>query len=298
MLTLPTLYALGTHFWIEIFDEQVTEETLDKIFGLVQGFLTKFENDYSRFTATSLISRLNTSRELLDSPLELAELLRLGVKLYDDTNGIFNLLIGETLAARGYDAAYTFTAQPEPAIIPNPHESLSIETDKITLTHGQIDIGGYGKGYAIDAIVTLLKERCGIDYFLINGGGDMYGTSDKGTPITIYLEHPIEPETYIGRTTIFNNGFAASSHHKRRWRSGGKTYHHIVDTKGSGMLASDASFITAPSALLADVFGTVALLANTPAMNHFATKYELGVANFIAPSTLTHNQHFNLQILD
>lgn len=295
---LITIGALGTQFFIEIFDTDTSPQKLAAAYGSIQLLLSTFENNYSRFKDSSLVIKLNTDRELLHPPAEFVTLLNLGIKLYHDTDGIFNLLIGETLNARGYDAQYSFAAKTEPATIPNPNEVITITEDKITLLSGQIDLGGYGKGYVIDLIAAHLQTTHGLEYFLINGGGDMYGTSDNGVPITIYLEHPTRAQTYLGSTPIFNCGFAASSPHKRRWKSGEKTYHHIVDTKNKSELCFDATFITAPTALLADAYATVTMLATASHMNTFAERYQLGVAIFTLPHSLVHNQQFILQTLD
>ena len=293
-----TIDALGTQFFIEIFDTDTSPQKLDAATRFIQLLLSEFENNFSRFKDSSLVTRLNSDRELLHPSAEFVTLLNLGLKLYNDTDGIFNLLIGETLNARGYDAQYSFTSKTEPATIPNPNESLIITEGKVTLSSGQIDLGGYGKGYVIDLIAAQLYTKLGLKYFLINGGGDMYGTSDNGVPITIYLEHPTEVQTYIGSTTIFNCGFAASSPHKRRWKSGDKTYHHIVDTKSQKEPSLDGTFVIAPTALLADVYGTVAMLATASHMNTFADRHQLGIASFTLPNSLVHNQQFILQTLD
>ncbi len=293
-----TIDALGTQFFIEIFDTEASQQKLDAANCSIQLLLSEFENNYSRFNDSSLVTKLNSDRELIHPSAEFITLLNLGLTLYNDTDGIFNLLIGETLNARGYDTHYSFTAKTEPATIPNPNEAIAINAGKINLSEGWIDLGGYGKGYVIDLIATHLQTKHGLKYFLINGGGDMYGTSDNGAPITIHLEHPTEAQTYIGSTTIFYCGFAASSPHKRRWKSGDKIYHHIVDTKNITRLPLDATFITAPTALLADVYATVAILASASHMNTFAERYQLGVASFTLPTSLVHNQQFILQTLD
>jgi len=298
MSTLPTISALGTQFFIEIFDEEAGEAKLDAAYCSIQLLLTTFEENYSRFKPHSLLSRLNADRQLENPPLEFVELLNLGLRLYEETDGIFNLLVGETLNARGYDANYSFKSVAEPDQIPNPIQSLVITKNKIILKDGLIDLGGYGKGYAIDLIAELLRTKYGFLFFLINGGGDIYGTSENESPITIYLEHPTEKETYVGATRIYNCGFAASSPHKRQWKDGATTHNHIVDTKKENGNKPDASFITAPSALMADVFGTVALIASDEKMSEFAGKESLGVATFNLPHTFYHNQQFDLLCLD
>lgn len=297
MALLPPINAIGTQFLIEIWDE-VSNTTLEAVHDRLEFLLFQFENNYSRFKPDSLISRLNQHKVIENPTPEFVTLLTQGLNFYDATGSILNLMIGEKIINSGYDANYSFTPKATEAVIPNPHDVLMVTPENITLKAGLIDIGGYGKGVVIDLLTTALQSEFGLQYFLVNGGGDIFCTSDHGTPITIYLEHPIEKETYLGTTIILNQGFAASSPHKRTWIHDGTTYHHIIDTANSASFVSpDASFIIAQSAVVADVFATVALLATPTQMDTFAEQQILAVTTFGLPSTLRHNKAFNVQTL-
>ncbi len=273
---LPAISALGTTWLVELFDE-VSEEAADETHGLVGRFLSDFEAQYSRFKPDSTISRLNSTKVLENPDPVTIDLLTLGQQLYRDTNGIFNMLVGEHLVARGYDTDYSFVPKAEPGEIPSPLTSLVITRERITLTAGLIDLGGYGKGYLIDRLAELLCAR-GFTHFLINGGGDMYATSDHGQHITIYLEHPTVPGTYIAETTLLNQGFAASSTHKRRWKVSGTEYSHIVDTSATKTASADTFgiYVKAPSAVIADTWSTTLLI--TPPEHHTETLTRVGVS--------------------
>lgn len=256
-MTPLTFTALGTQWWIELFDNipaQRHQVISDDIVALLQSI----EGRFSRFLPNSLVSQLNTARALHTADADLQELLTTGQKLYTDTQGIFNILLGDHLSARGYNADYSFQATVAPKKIANPSIDLEINGNTITLHHGSIDLGGIGKGWAIDKIAELL-HRHHVHEFLINGGGDLYGTTEHGNPIEIYLEHPTVPGTFLGTTAICNQGFAASSPHKRKWKSNDVTYTHIV---GIHEPTVDASFVIAPTALLADVYATASLLSS------------------------------------
>lgn len=121
------------------------------------------------------------------------------------------------------------------------------------------------------------------------GGGDMYGTSDQGQPITIYLEHPTIPHTYLGTTNIFNQGFAASSPHKRRWKTTTGVATHIVSTHA----IRDASFVIAPTAMTADILATCSLMLGDDVMDHLSTQYQAHTATYsIADAIFMKSPHF------
>jgi thiamine biosynthesis lipoprotein len=233
--TLPTIKALGTVWWIEIFTELDQNQT-QTVHDNLCLFIADFENKYSRFRNDSLITKLNTTGKL-DKPDPMTiDLLKQGQDLYRKTDGLFNILIGEILENTGYDANYSFKPKETVSETPNPLEDLIITNESIILKKGRVDLGGFGKGYLIDLIAIELINKYKMPYFLINGGGDMYATSDNHKPITIYLEHPITPEHYINTTTLLNQGFAASSQYKRRWVVNNKSYNHIINTKNQELL--------------------------------------------------------------
>ncbi len=279
-IVLPAITALGTTWYVELFDDITTDKT-DETHRLVSFFLANFEQTYSRFIPNSTLSKLNAERQLITPDAVTIQLLQLGQHYYEATNGIFNILLGEHLIARGYDSTYSFYPTTTPTEIPSPISDLIITDTAIILKNGQLDLGGYGKGFLIDQLASYLTTL-GFKHFLINGGGDMYGTSDHGDPIVIYLEHPTEPGTYIGTTTLFNQGFAASSTHKRRWQVDGRTYSHIIDTTNNRENSSDnvGTYLKAKNATTADVWATTLLITNPePFTNHFIEE-NIAVARF------------------
>ncbi len=299
-IVLPTIPALGTTWLVEIFGD-VSKEKADETCGLIRLFLIDFEAKYSRFKPDSIISTINYTKRLDRPDQTTIELLHLGQQLYKDTDGIFNILVGEHLLARGYDADYSFSPVAEPLTIPSPLQSLTISDSLITLSAGAVDLGGYGKGFAIDRLANYLHEL-GFPYFLINGGGDMYATSDQGVPVTIYLEHPTKPGTYVEQTSLQDQGFAASSTHKRRWKVAGQEYSHIVDTstqKGETSTNTNPNpdtlgiYVKAPKAVTADAWATTLLISNPENHASVIENTQISYAIFNTTSnTLTQSNNF------
>jgi thiamine biosynthesis lipoprotein len=289
-----TLSTLGTTWWIELFtpiDEASRQVVKDDLAACLQ----TFEQRYSRFKPDSLVSRLNREGYVENPDNDLIEILTYGKKLYQETAGAFNFLLGNVMNARGYDQDYSFTPQAySDQRVPSPDQDLNITDAKITLSHGAIDLGGFGKGYVIDQLANRLQTIHHIPEFLINGGGDIFATSEHGEPVTIYLEHPLDPSIMLGTAVINNQGFASSSPHKRQWTKDQTTYHHIIDTKEIDRLTvtANASFVIAPKTALADAYATVLLGRNNTAVpTTIATaRYQLDT------NTLIHDRQFPLTL--
>lgn len=282
--------ALGTVWWIEIFDD-LNNKRHDDIKEFVTIFVSTYETHYSRFKEDSFVSILNKERSLDNPSVELVHLLRFGKNLYLRTDTAFNFLTGHILEARGYDASYSMIDRDSFSLTPgNPITDLTITDDHITLTNGNIDLGGYGKGYLIDLLAIELQETLGVEQFLINGGGDMYATHQDGQAIEIHLEHPTQPRT-IGSTSLLHQGFAASSPHKRAWKTADGTQNHIIATR----LTADATFVKASTAAEADAFATTILQLDKAQTQKLAQAEQLEVAQFtVTTSLLVTTKNFDL----
>lgn len=248
--------ALGTHWWFEIWDD-LSHQELQNIQHHIMDVVNKFEDTYSRFLPNSVISELNRKRTLeLDS--ESLELLRYGVDLFQRTHGVFNILVGHILEARGYDKDYSLTDHGSQSLTAgNPMNDIEFNDRVVHIKHGHVDIGGYGKGWLIDKLHQHLKH-IGVEQHLINGGGDIYVTHQDNNPVDIYLEDPINPKKLTGKIQLKNSAFAGSSPHKRAWSvsaDGAEQQHHIVSMQS----VKDVIYLTAPTAVDADAFATTLL---------------------------------------
>ncbi len=251
MVKFGPIEKLGTVWWFELFDlkKQDQEKFLDRINNLLE----EFESTYSRFKETSVVSQLNKNNLVEKPSPEFLEILNLSKKFYVETDGVFNILVGDYLEMTGYDKDYNFSKEikrlPE---VPDLELSLNFDDEKINLNkNSKIDLGGIGKGFLIDKLAGIFKQEFALESFLINGGGDIYATEKDGEGFEIGLKSPTSDQM-IGSITLKNQGFAASSPAIRSWKgSDGKTYSHIV-----GSDKPKDTFVVAPSATEADVWAT------------------------------------------
>lgn len=232
-MTEFSFQALGTHWSIVIDGDSLKAEDQEQLLRQVE----IFEKRFSRFIPTSEVNqfRVLEKGEYQVSP-EFSEMLKGADTLRNLTDGVYDPAIGMLLEGSGYDQNYT--------LVPNVEKiknfqlaSWSVKGETLFLEEGQVcfDFGGIGKGYCIDRVAELLKEQ-GYQYFLVEAGGDMYGTTKAdGSAFQIALEWPGKPGIAFGTIELREQGLAVSDSFRRRWpaptKTGQKEYdwHHIID---------------------------------------------------------------------
>jgi len=243
--------SLGTHWWIEVLDD--LDDT--KVEAAILQRVRAFHDDYSRFIPESLIGRLNRYKTLKNPPAELLDMFTFARDISRATKGIFNISVGSTLGQLGYG-----TADKKSKVHRDLWSHVRFSNSLVTIPADvEIDLGGFGKGWIIDEIGTILRAH-GHDHFVINGGGDIL-VSAPG-PIELALEHPLDDTQMIGTTRITKGALAASSTKKRVWEQGDASYHHIIDPRTQLPSESDvvATYVRAESALIADTLATVLVI--------------------------------------
>jgi thiamine biosynthesis lipoprotein len=95
----------------------------------------------------------------------------------------------------------------------------------------RIDLGGIGKGYAVDRGIDILKAR-GITRALVTAGGDSRIIGDRfGRPWLVAVRHPDNPNKVVTRIPLSDSAVSTSGDYERFFDENGVRYHHIIDPR-------------------------------------------------------------------
>lgn len=244
--------AMGAQWQVSIWDT-IDKTVLRQIEDETMTATQQFDETYSRFKESSLISTLSGQTGEFAVPTDLVAMLRLYEKLYSVTDGKCSPLIANTLSDLGYDASYSL--QPKETIRQTPRLDQCIRIlgdDRIELLAAcSLDFGALGKGYFVDRIAQSLQQR-GIRHFLVNGSGDIYFRG-SGATLRAGLEHPADPTKVIGVCEMTQGAMCSSAGNRRRWGD----QHHIIDpdtnTSSSEVIAT---WVLTEKAAYADALAT------------------------------------------
>ncbi|CAK7042603.1 FAD:protein FMN transferase [Phascolarctobacterium sp.] len=146
----------------------------------------------------------------------------------------------------------------------------------------RLDLGAVAKGYAVDAAAATLKKHSAVTCALVNAGGNIKAVGNKpgNMPWRVAVQHPRDPEAFLG-TVMLTDGQAAatSGDYQRYYEVDGIRYHHLLDAQtGQPSRLHQSVTVIAESALDADYYSTLFFLLPTPGINaHLANNASLNV---------------------
>lgn len=236
----------------------------------VTAWVTGFEAKFSRFRSDSLVSRINAAagREWVPVDEETEALFRLCDTLHFMTQGVLDPTTLPLLRLWDYR-----TENPR---LPTDEEvdtaRNKIGWKKVQRSPGKVflpepgmalDLGGFGKEYAVDIAAQIAIEQ-GITSALIDFGHDLraVGTPPDRPAWHIGLEDPHKPGTTSGSIAVIGKGVASSGDYIRRLVVEGRRYGHIIDPRSGRPVANgclQATVVTG-SCLQAGALSTTAFV--------------------------------------
>ena len=238
--------------------------------------LDRLEAELSRFIENSDISRINNlaANQPLQIGLSAFECLQLSARIYDETDGAFDITIGSLMncwlnedktkrspskeqlnKARQRTGTHLFK-------LDETEHTVELLTDEL-----QIDLGGIGKGYAVDKMAGLLDDW-GIDAALIHSGCSSVlaiGTppGEKGWPVT--LSSPAGSKQTLAYLYLRDRAVSGSGLQKG-W--------HIIDPRTIQLVeGKSAAWACASDAATADALSTAFMVMSPEQVKQYCASH-------------------------
>jgi thiamine biosynthesis lipoprotein len=267
--------AIGTSWKIDLPDTE--ESPADKIVKAVRTRIDEFDRNYSRFRADSLVSLIAKSAGTYQMPDDARPMIELYEKMLGVTKGKMTPLVGQVLSDAGYDASYSLSPKSEINGAKKWNEVIKYNPPMLEASEPVLlDFGAIGKGYLIDIVAEILKEK-EIKSFVIDAGGDIAYRDASGKMLKVGLEDPDDATKVIGIAEIKNQSICGSAGNRRKWDK----FHHIMDPDtAKSPVHIKALWVVAESTMLADAL-TTALFFVEPdeLLRHFDFEYAIVYAN-------------------
>jgi FAD:protein FMN transferase len=227
---------MGTRIYVELWDEDAAhgEAAIDA----VMAEMTRIDNLMSHYKPESQLSQINARavQEPVQVDPELFDLIKLSTHYSQITEGAFDI----TYASVGH--LYDFPHHVHPteeqikAALPAVNWRnmlLDSEHHTVRFEHAgmRIDLGGIGKGYAVDRGIAILQAR-GIRHAVVTAGGDSRIIGDRmGRPWLVGIRNPDDKNKVVTRIPLVDSAMSTSGDYERFFDENGVRYHHIIDPR-------------------------------------------------------------------
>jgi thiamine biosynthesis lipoprotein len=218
-------------------------ERSEDLIQLAVAEVRRIETKYSRYIDSSVVGQINAQAGLgwVTCDEETLGLLDYANTLYLHSKGLFDITSG--VLRQVWDFGKNR--------IPTPDELKQIlaligwskferHGNQVRLKKAgmQIDLGGFGKEYAVDRVATIFLEN-GVTSALINFGGDVraLGAKPDGRPWQIGIQDPRQLDQCFATLSLSQGALATSGDYERFFEIEDKRYCHILNPK-TGMPVS------------------------------------------------------------
>ena len=243
--------------------------------------LRRVEAAMTRFEATSDVGRVNAAGVGVRVPVEAATagVLAAGLRWARATDGRFDPGLARAVAL--WDVGRRRVPPPDGTIRRYAGRDLYRELEvadlpadgagaglarpggeaSVVRLHADVavDLGGIGKGHAVDRAAGALRAH-GIRDGMVNAGGDLYalGRSPEGDPWRVGVRSPDDPTRLSDELEVTDRAVATSGDYERYFEHDGLRYHHLLDpATGAPRRGPDHSLtVTADRCLTADAAAT------------------------------------------
>jgi thiamine biosynthesis lipoprotein len=237
--------AMGTD--VELLLDAEPGERAERALDRAEAEFERLEQVMSRFRDDSELSALNRDGRIAVASPDLARVVELAIEAREATGGLFDPTVHDAVVAAGYDRTFDAVTPDATATPREPPDNcgggVRVDWPAIELEPGtRLDLGGIGKGYAVDRVAELLAV---VGPCLVNAGGDL-AVRGGSWPVGVTADVTLE---------LTRGGMATSGRDRRRWLRNGEERHHLIDPS-TGRPAVEAPIrvtVVAGSAAAAEV---------------------------------------------
>lgn len=224
-----TFFVMDTFLTVTLYEERQDEI---EIFRCVNQIAQEIEKKASRTLESSEVSAFNRAEKSYTFSPDMAEMIRMALAMSEATKGAYDITVAPLVDLWNIKEGGPV---PEKEAL---SEALSLVSyQNLTLTDRtlsksdpriSIDLGSVAKGYAIDQIVSYLKEKGCVAIVNFGGNVALVGTRAESATWGVSIRSPFDAQDLIGKFTVSSGAVAVSGDYERYFEKDGVRYHHIL----------------------------------------------------------------------
>ena len=257
-------YTMGTVLQLTLCgtDPDQTRRTSDSLFQTA----ARLDRLLTTYAPDSPVSRLNAAagQGAVPVPVEVMDALSLSVRYSELTRGTFDITVGPLLALwktasqlpSPDTVRHTLSRVGSHRIVLSPHGTAALAHKDMAL-----DLGGIGKGFALDRMVALLKERRVSRALLNFGHSSQWAVGAPPDAPGWRLLVRLPDGTLTGIVTVRDQALSVSGSLGQSVTLGDRRYGHVIDPRTGQPIQRDLlACVVAPSAAQAEALSKALLI--------------------------------------
>ncbi|MEI6514384.1 MAG: FAD:protein FMN transferase [bacterium] len=261
---LHSFTAMGTTCQVQF--QASSHATSEAFKTKVSDWVSGFEDQFSRFRPSSIISRINAAagQEWVEINKEAEALFALCDWFHWSTKGLFDPLL-LPLINLWNGQAIPDDREVKKAMAQCGWNKLQRRKGSVFLPEEGMgmDVGGIGKEYAVDRVFEM-ADQSGIQNILINFGQDLrvQGQPPEGGPWRIGIEDPSDTGQCWAGVAVNNRAITTSGNYRRNVTINGQWFGHIFDPRTGYPVNNGCQAVTviAPTCTEAGILSTSAFI--------------------------------------
>jgi FAD:protein FMN transferase len=297
MITLA-LQAMATRFELVLNGNSAAlraagEEALQEI--------SRIESMLSLYKPTSEVANLNAraAHEPVPVSAEIFTLLQRGIALSRATNGAFDITIAPLVRCWGFmrgQGSIPSDDQIEEARANVGSHLLDLNATARTAHFASpgvmLDFGAFGKGYAVDCAIEILRDA-GVENALLHGGTSTVlgiGRAENNAPWKIAVTGAPPAEEVLSVVELANDSLSVSATWGKFFAAQGRTFGHVLDARtGRPCERAELAAVNVPSAADSDALSTALLVEGPDGLKNLARTHPQSRALVFAGGKIAHH---------
>ncbi|BCS98893.1 FAD:protein FMN transferase [Desulfoluna limicola] len=238
--------------------------------------LDAINRSMSVYDPHSEISRFNRADKgtLVPVSADLLTVFLMGERIHKMTGGAWDATVGPLVNLWGFGPGKAPEHLPDDAAVEKAlarvgYGAISMKGDGHLVKKRAglfLDFGSIAKGYGVDAVASLLREK-NIRHFLVEIGGEVYGEGSRidGNPWRVGINTP-QRGAAVGDLfqvrTLKGQALATSGDYRNFLEVGGRIWTHVIDPRSGRPVENGVTSVSvlADSAIFADGLATALMV--------------------------------------
>jgi FAD:protein FMN transferase len=235
------VYAMGTEYAMDLYGPNATK--LESAAEQASDEVKRLDQMLSNYLPDSELSKVNREayRHPVEVSRELFDLLNACMRYSRESEGSFDITVGPLMKVWGFykgSGHLPHRAEIRAALDHIGFQKVELDPARRTVRFKvdgmSIDLGGVGKGYAVDKMVAILRAN-GINSGIVSGGGSsIYGLGvppDDTRGWYVRIRDPKDEKKTGAVVYLKDNSVSTSGNYEKFFFAEGKLYSHIMDPR-------------------------------------------------------------------